>query len=331
MSCRFRSEWLWAGTLAWLSATPLAMACSETKRQRAEPPPAMASSAPGPVEPIAAPRAAESGDARELIQRLDSQQPQLISAALAGLLRSAEPEQNAELRRRALELTAHGDPGVRGRALRLLASLARRSVPAWPARGTGWGPRHGVAVRTSLHQPAYVPVSLWEATLARAWAARIDPHPYVRAEACEALARLGYIQAIHGLVRLVDDQQPSRYELEGFALEDGRPGKLRHEIPDRSLVADSALHAIETLSAGQLRLEPIDPRQPAASASGNAQRVRTWYTQHARDRVPLPSPEPLLPADTRYRRTAPSGVERRGPRIEGRVQSVLDGESRWAK
>lgn len=336
MRWRFRSTCLRAaGALALSSAASLA--CTETKRPA---PPSL--SVRGPAAPIEPTRAAESGDGDAgvlgLVHLLDNQQPQRISAALEALERRAgqeqnakaepdsEPEPNAELRRRALELTAHGDPGVRGRALRLLASRARRRVPAWPPRGAGWGPQNGVAILTSLDQPAYVPVSLWDATLARAWAARVDPHPYVRAEACEALARLGYIQAIHGLMQLVDDQQSSQYELEGFTLEDGKLGKLRHEIPGRSFVSESALHAIQTLSAGQLRLEPIDPTQPAVSARTNLQRVRSWYRQHARDQVPVASPGPLLPAATRYRRAAPSGLERRSPRIEGRVESVLEGE-----
>jgi len=322
----------------------ITVACSEAKRPAAPPSPSEVGqrhteSPPAPpsvrrtAEPIESLRAGSDGaGASGLVNRLDAQQPQLVSAALAALERSADPEQdaqleqNAELRRRVLDLATHADPGVRGRALRLLASLAQRSVPAWPPRGAGWGPQNGVAVRTSLHGPASVPVSLWEAALARAWAARADPHPYVRAEACEALARLGYIQAIHGLIQLVDDQQPSHYELERFSLEDGQPGRLRHDIAGRSFVSESALHAIQTLSAGQLRLEPVDPKQPVVGARTNAQRVRAWYREHARDRVPLPSPHPVLPAATRYRRTAPSATEMRAPRIEGGVESVLDGE-----
>lgn len=344
MSWRFRSEWPWVVALAGLNAATVMMACSDAKgpappsrsevgqQHAVSPATPSVQRAAEPIEPFrtASDDAAVSG----LVNRLGAQQPQLVSAALAALERSADLEQNARLentglRRRVLELTAHENPGVRGRALRLLANLARRSVPPWPPRGTGWGPLNGVAVRTSLREPAHVPVSLWEAALARAWAARADPHPYVRAEACEALARLGYIQAIHGLMQLVDDRQPSHYELEGFTLEDGRPGRLRHGIPGRALVSDSVLHAIQTLSAGQLRLEPVEPKQPVDGASTNAQRVRLWYTQHARDRVPLPSPSPVFPAATRYRRTAPSAVEMRAPRIEGRVKSVLDAEPRY--
>src|SRR5690606_26773355 len=125
-------------------------------------------------------------------------------------------------------LVRNEDPGVRGRALQLLSSLGGNDHPQ---------------------------------TLDHARAALNDEHPYVRAEAREALARLGDKASIHELMNRIEDGERSLYDLRGWKLLDGRTGNVRHRVTSRSKVLESAMAAIASMSDGQLTLERIDRKQ----------------------------------------------------------------------
>lgn len=237
---------------------------------------------------------------------LASSEAHVLSATLHALRPCNGSPPSAAIRLRLLELAEHEDPGVRGQALRLLGECSSRTVAPWPPEGTGWGPPH-LTVCTSP-RPDVLPIGLRQASLARAWAALDDQHPYVRAVASEALARMGYVQAIHPLMGLIEDSQPGTYLLDGWVRLDGTPGRIRHELPGLSSVGESAMAAIQILSAGQLDPKQVGSQGPAGSLEGRAPFLRTWYTKHARDRVPVGSPGPVFPADARYRRTPPSGL-----------------------
>lgn len=112
---------------------------------------------------------AQGPEAPPLIERLRSEEPTIVAQALAKASRS-EGLSSPELRVRVLELTEHTDPGVRGRALRVLGEWSRRDVPARPPPGAGWGTSQGLRVETSLKRPEYVSIGLREASIARAWA-----------------------------------------------------------------------------------------------------------------------------------------------------------------
>lgn len=200
---------------------------------------------------------------------LKSQEPYVLSVALQGLRDGAKNQtQNTELRDRALELTQSADPGVRGRALQLLSTLGGNDHPP---------------------------------TLERARAALGDEHPYVRAEACEALARLGDKASIHALMKRIEDKERSFYDLRGWKLLDGRNGNVRHRIARRSKVQEAALAAIAGLSDGQLSLERIDRKQRGPALEKNVDLAKAWY---AKAKATLPQAPPAQP--TQPTASAPS-------------------------
>jgi HEAT repeat protein len=108
----------------------------------------------------------------------------------------------------ATRLLGHADPGVRGRAALLLAGVARAE-------------RVGASAAAAI-----------EPLLA-------DPHPFVRAAAATAIARLGATGALAKLLPLLDDPGEARYELGaivhvvpwGFARR--RDGPRGHRVPER--------------------------------------------------------------------------------------------------
>jgi hypothetical protein len=195
---------------------------------------------------------------------LSAREAELVSTALFALAQS-EPSLRLEreqaprrLGSRLLALTGHSDPGVRGRALAALAEL------------------DGIA----------------EAEAKSTQAAKLlaDGHPYVRAQAADALARLGATWAIHRLIELVEDVSPAFYELTGWTALDGHAGRLVHELPGRKRVAEAALYAIQSLGAsteqagGAFELS-LGRSQNEGALRENAERAKAWY---ARARASLP-------------------------------------------
>lgn len=203
---------------------------------------------------------------------LQSKEPYVLSAALNGLHQDAGKQKlTAELRDQVLELTRNDNPGVRGRALQLLSSLG-----------------------SDEHPP----------TLEAARAALEDEHPYVRAEACEALARLGHKASIHELMGRIEDEERSLYDLRGWKLLDGRTGNVRHRVTKHARVQESALAAIASLSDEQLTLERIDRKQAHASREKNIALTKAWY---AKAKPTLPKPAPL--PQTAPQKAAPQAAQ----------------------
>lgn len=197
---------------------------------------------------------------------LKSREPYVLSIALQGLHDSAKNQaQTTELRDRALELTESDDPGVRGRALQLVSALGSND-----------------------HAP----------TLERVRAALSDEHPYVRAEACEAVARLGDKASIHALMDRIEDKERSFYDLRGWKLLDGRNGNVRHRIARRSKVQEAALAAIAGLSDGQLSLERIDRKQRGQALEKNVDLAKAWYVK-AKATLPQAPPQPTASAPSK--------------------------------
>ena len=204
---------------------------------------------------------------------LQAEQPHLVSVALFALAQSKpsfEPARakHGDLAPRTLALSAHPDPGVRGRALELLAGLE-------------WLVASDVAYSSGV-------------------LALKDAHPYVRAVAAASLARLGEPRAIHHLIEQVDDLAVAEHEITGFSTMDAGPGRLKHAVPGRKRVADAVLFAIRSLST-----PPSAGSAPAASSVSpaplklggrtrtvgelheNAALARSWYRQ-SRHRLPDP-------------------------------------------
>ncbi|HLV19844.1 MAG TPA: HEAT repeat domain-containing protein [Polyangiaceae bacterium] len=207
------------------------------------------------------------------VAALQAEQPHLVSAALFALAQSnpsLEPARakGGDLAPLALRSLAHPDPGVRGRALELLAELP-------------WLVEADVAYASGVQ-------------------ALKDPHPYGRAVAAATLARLGDPRAVHHLIEQVDDLAVAEHEITGFPTIDAGPGRLQHAVPGRKRVAAAALFAIQSLSsspaAHAAAAAPTVPPAPLKLGGRtrtleelreNAVMARSWY-QQVRHRLPAP-------------------------------------------
>lgn len=199
---------------------------------------------------------------------LSAAEAHIVSTALFALAQSgpsfaAHPERRADaLGPKVTALTAHPDPGVRGRALSLLAEL-------------DW-------------------LSSAGARFEKARALLKDGHPHVRAQAAAVLGRLGEVAAVHSLIEAVSDLAPAHYDLSGWRTLDGRPGNIAHVLPGRRRVADAALHALGVLSARSgdepaafepLRVAVGGPGADDSAVRKNAELARAWYE---RERAHIP-------------------------------------------
>ncbi len=200
-----------------------------------------------------------SGDVLSAFQTaLDAEQPELVSLGLLALSQSgpsmagAPDATRTALGERVIALLGHGNPGVRGRALLVLAEL-----------------------------PALVTE---EKRFAAGKHALLDRDPYVSAQAADLLARTRKAAAIHGLIELVRDPRAARYELRGSS------GLLLHEVPGRRRVAEAALFAIQSLGetvsgAERLRLTLRDRYTDDPLVLENAEAAKAWYRSLA-GRIP---------------------------------------------
>jgi hypothetical protein len=215
-------------------------------------------------------------------ESLDASEPFVASYALQALYRSTRSiEDMAAVKAKALKLAKHADPGVRGRALELLGSIGRGDSEV---------------------------LALVDAGLK-------DADPYVRSEACEAAARLHYRSALHEIIKLVDDKANNRYDLRGWTALDGKPGRLHHDGSPWSFVYDAAMNAVRSLSAGDLKLERINPKEIEPGLIVNARLTKDWY---AKNKAKLPPPgtppeDPPAPAASSAKPAASAGKPKAAP------------------
>lgn len=190
------------------------------------------------------------------LDALDADEAYLVSTALWRLegLVPREASFGATVRAKALELTRHDDPGVRGRAIGLLSTLARRMNEGEPER---------------------------VAATARAMEMMNDENPFVKAAAMSANRTLDNVAAIHAMIPHLADATPNTYDIRGWTTLDGQSGRVHHDGSAWSQVRDSALYNIKSLSrthnrdamfdydvSGQTKDEDLS----AAAAAAN-----TWY------------------------------------------------------
>jgi mannan endo-1,4-beta-mannosidase len=185
---------------------------------------------------------------------LDAEEPELLSLGLLALSQSrpsvdaADEVTRAALGERVTALLGHGNPGVRGRALLVLAEL-----PALSSEKTRFA--------AGLH-------------------ALLDREPYVSAQAADLLARTRNAAAIYRLIELVRDLRPARYELGGSS------GVIIHDLPGRRSVAEAALFAVQSLGervSGVERL-PLTLRDRYTDERlllENADAAKGWYLRFA--------------------------------------------------
>ncbi len=152
------------------------------------------------------------------------------------------------------------DPGVRGRAARLLVE------------GTAEGEK---ASRAKLLEPLLA-----------------DPHPFVRSEAALALGHLGYLPSAARILPLLEDHAVSSYELSYKNLL-GEESRLPHQASPLNRVDDAALTALQQLSQGLPRAPfsygTLNPNDLEASLDKEVQRAQAWFD---RNKKALSAPKP---------------------------------------
>ncbi|HHO52666.1 MAG TPA: hypothetical protein ENK18_17790 [Deltaproteobacteria bacterium] len=107
-----------------------------------------------------------------------------------------------------------------------------------------------------------------------------DKHPYTRSAASDALADMGYREAIHELVRRLDDREPNIWRMLPWTRIDGERARLEFVGSRLERVDDAHLRALERLTADleepfvyreiNLRYKDLD----ILAATRDAQR---WY------------------------------------------------------
>jgi hypothetical protein len=190
-------------------------------------------------------------------QALSAAEPEVVSQALFALANSGRSlatlsqATRLQLAQRVLELGGHPNPGVRGRALFVLAEVGD--------------------------------LVAGEARLAMALRQLRDAEPYVRAEAANLAGRCRAPRAIHALMAHIADLAAARYDLSFVDIE-GRASVAEHRVPGRPRVAESALFAILALSreleVGKALELPLGGGvQPEARVLENVASVRRWYAE----------------------------------------------------
>lgn len=175
----------------------------------------------------------------------------LVRYRTAGL---ADP---SAFREAALRRTSDIDPGLRGRAARLLARLAPEDAE----------------VRARLIELAG------------------DPHPFTRAAAAEALGELEWPSAAHVLIPLVEDHAKAVWDMNPFERLDGRTEVPHHSGSSFERVDDAALRALQraTTPLGEegFTYREVSLRYLDLDIIAAGRDAKRWYEAHA-EAIPRP-------------------------------------------
>jgi hypothetical protein len=131
------------------------------------------------------------------------------------------------------------DPGVRGRAAVVLASLGRTK---------------GESLRALLK----------------------DPIPFVQAQACTALARAGAREYLQEMLELTSSTAMARYDIRGWTTLEGEPGCESHAGSPSGFLGEAAATALALLSHGQAKVEPVAMNDVSGSLLRNRSSIATW-------------------------------------------------------
>lgn len=111
-----------------------------------------------------------------------------------------------------------------------------------------------------------------------------DPHPYTRSAAADALADMGYVEAVHELVARLDDAEPNIWRMLPWTRIDGEVARLEFVGSRLERVDDAYLRALQRLTEEleepfvyreiNLRYKDLD----IVAATRDAQR---WYEAQA--------------------------------------------------
>ena len=194
-----------------------------------------------------------------LLQVLNDKSPAVLSHALYQLYQSgvAELAQKPAFEKATRSLMKHPDPGVRGRAARLIVELAPKSVEVRDL------------VRAMLE----------------------DKHPYPRSIAAHALAALPDVAAIHLLVPKLKDMARNNHHIPYTKL-GGKKSAVPHGARNET-VHDPCAVAIQSLSKKLGNpWKRASRKHEKAARDQNLASANAWYAKHKGEIPALDAPWP---------------------------------------
>lgn len=146
------------------------------------------------------------------------------------------------------ELLKHEDPGVRGRAIDLIAQFSR----------------DGDALILEKAEPMLK-----------------DKNPFVRASALDALSRVKDPKAVHLIMTLVDDTEKNTYDIRYENLL-GKQDTVHHDGSAWSRVNDAALYALKSATyrlpeEERFIYDKIDYKKVDEDIAAQAKKAKAWY------------------------------------------------------
>lgn len=131
-----------------------------------------------------------------------------------------------------------------------------------------------------------------------------DPDPFVRSKVVQALGRLGFGPAIHGIARLLDDNAADRIEVPAWKTLEGSVGRRVHEGTVEGSVSHAAVIAMSQLSDGKFRPDQVPPRDEKVGVhKKNVAAAKAWYQAH---KAEFPKPDASAAASVAKPQTPPA-------------------------
>lgn len=106
-----------------------------------------------------------------------------------------------------------------------------------------------------------------------------DPVPYVRSQACAALARANNFEYLTDILQLADSTMVARYDIRGWTTLEGEPGCESHTGSSSGYLGESAAVALLLLNHGTVKLEPIAAEDIQGSLRRNRQVLAAWVAE----------------------------------------------------
>lgn len=184
------------------------------------------------------------------IKAMNDEAPVASTALFRRTFSMGRAPQAEELKKTAVALLKHKDPGVRGRAADFVAELYSSD-------------------------PDFIIATIGPMTK--------DKDPFVRSSAAGALARSRDMRAVDLLIDLVDDKKKNTYDIKYPNLL-GKMETVHHDGSAWSRVDDAALYALKSLtySLGEGKrfvYDKIDYKKVDADIAAAAKRAKAWYQE----------------------------------------------------
>jgi hypothetical protein len=103
-----------------------------------------------------------------------------------------------------------------------------------------------------------------------------DPIPFVKAQACSALARAGIHEHLDEVLGLASSTAMARYDIRDWTTLEGEPGCESHAGSPSGFLGEAAATALALLSHGQAKVAPIAMDDVDGSLLRNRTAVAAW-------------------------------------------------------